>query len=46
MKLKYKFLGSVRYAQSTQEHTITEGSNVVGAYRANDNMIIGERNPF
>ena len=44
--LKYKFLGSVRYAQSTQEHTITEGSNVVGAYRANDNMIIGERNPF
>ena len=45
-ELKYKFLGSVRYAQSTQEHTITEGSNVVGAYRANDNMIIGERNPF
>ena len=44
--LKYKFLGSVRYAQRTQEHTITEGSNVVGAYRANDNMIIGERNPF
>ena len=45
-EFKYKFLGSVRYVKSTNEHSITEQSNVVGAYRANDNMIIGERNPF
>ena len=44
--LKYKFLGSVRYVKSTNEHSMTEDSNVVGAYRANGTMVIAEKNPF
>ena len=44
--LKYNFLGSVRHVKSGNEHTMTEHSNMVGAYKANETTIIADANPF
>lgn len=45
-KLQYAFVGAVRYVNSTNEHNITENSNVAGAYRADENTIIRDANIF
>ncbi|GJH39718.1 SusC/RagA family TonB-linked outer membrane protein [Capnocytophaga sp. HP1101] len=44
--LKYNFLGSVRHVKSSNEHSMKENSNVVGAYRANRTTVIAKANPF
>lgn len=44
--LKYNFLGSVRHVKSTNEHSIREKSNAVGAYRANETTIVANSNQF
>ncbi len=44
--LEYTFLGSVRYVNSSQEHNITENSNVAAAYRANETTVVAENNIF
>lgn len=44
--LKFNFLGSARYVTSSQEHTVTETSNIAEAYRAAENSTIRERNPY
>ena len=44
--LTYNFLGSARYATSNGEHSITEDSNVAGAYRANETTIVQDQNSF
>ena len=44
--LKYNFLGSVRHVKSSNEHSMRENSNVVGAYRANRTTVIAKANPF
>nr|WP_315011158.1 SusC/RagA family TonB-linked outer membrane protein [uncultured Capnocytophaga sp.] len=44
--LKYNFLGSVRHVKSSNEHSMREDSNVVGAYRANRTTVIAKANPF
>jgi TonB-linked SusC/RagA family outer membrane protein len=44
--LNYKFVGSVRYAMTSQEHKITENSNVAGAYRAADDATTRDDNKF
>ena len=44
--LKYNFLGSVRHVKSSNEHSMTEHSNIVEAYRANQTTIIANANPF
>lgn len=45
-KLDYAFVGAVRYANSGNEHKITENSNVAGAYRADENTVIRDANVF
>nr|WP_315239087.1 SusC/RagA family TonB-linked outer membrane protein [uncultured Flavobacterium sp.] len=48
--LSYNLTGSARYANTSREHRILEGSNVVGAYNAgvgeNENTQIQEDNVF
>ncbi|OXA78848.1 TonB-linked outer membrane protein, SusC/RagA family [Flavobacterium aquidurense] len=44
--LTYNFTGSARYANTTREHKILEGSNVVGAYNAMENTIVRDANIF
>ena len=44
--LKYNFLGSVRHVKSSNEHTMNEDSNVVGAYKANETSIVAKGNRF
>ena len=44
--LRYNFLGSVRHVKSSNEHSMREDSNVVGAYRANRTTVIAKANPF
>ena len=44
--LKYNFLGSLRHVKSSNEHSMTEDSNIVGAYRANETTIVAKSNPF
>lgn len=44
--LDYKFISSIRYAMSTQEHKINEHSNVAMAYRAADEYTTREANKF
>src|SRR5690606_6664285 len=34
--IKYNFIGAVRLVKTTTEHSMTENSNVAGAYRADD----------
>lgn len=45
-QLELSAVGSFRYAKSTQEHKITEQSNMAGAYRAAEDAIIKEENKF
>ncbi len=44
--LKYEFIGALRYVKSSQEHQITENSNMANAYRAASTSSIRERNQF
>ncbi len=44
--LTYTFLGSARYAVSNNEHSITENSNVAGAYRSNETSVVRNANTF
>ena len=44
--LKFSAVGSLRYVNSAQNHVITELSNVAQAYRAADNDIMRDSNPF
>ncbi|MEW7278447.1 SusC/RagA family TonB-linked outer membrane protein [Aquimarina sp. 2201CG1-2-11] len=44
--LKYNFLGTARYANSTNEHKVREDSNVAGAYRSNETTIVEDANIF
>lgn len=43
---KYEFLGSARYAKSTQENLVNENSNRANAYRANYNSQIANANTY
>ena len=44
--LTYNFTASSRYANTIREHNILEGSNVVGAYNADENAIVANANIF
>ncbi len=52
--LEYKLLknltfnssGSVRYVDSDRNHNVLDGSNVVGAYRADGSKITKDQNPY
>ncbi len=44
--LRYEFLGAIRYVKSSQEHEITENSNMANAYRAAGNSTIRSANKF
>ncbi|MEJ0106644.1 MAG: SusC/RagA family TonB-linked outer membrane protein [Bacteroidota bacterium] len=44
--LRYEFIGALRYVKSSQEHQITENSNMANAYRANDNATVNTNNKF
>jgi len=43
---KYEFVGALRYVKSTQEHNITENSNMANAYRAANTSTIRQANKF
>ncbi|MEC4114199.1 SusC/RagA family TonB-linked outer membrane protein [Myroides pelagicus] len=45
-QLTYNMNASVRYAVSRRDHNIMEGSNVVGAYNANETTIVNKQNIF
>jgi hypothetical protein len=45
-KLRYDFVGAIRYVRSTRQHEITENSNTANAYRAAENDFIRQRNPY
>lgn len=45
-KLRYEFIGALRYVKSTREHEITENANMANAYRADDNATIAASNKF
>jgi TonB-linked SusC/RagA family outer membrane protein len=44
--LKWEFVGALRYVKSSQEHQITENSNMANAYRAANTSTIRENNKF
>ncbi len=44
--LKYDFIGAIRFVRSTQEHEVTENSNMANAYRAADNSTMKANNPY
>ncbi len=44
--LTYNLTASARYANTTREHKILEGSNVVGAYNAMENTLVRDANIF
>lgn len=44
--LKYSTLGAIRLVKTSTEHSMTENSNVAGAYRANGNQQINQENRF
>lgn len=44
--LKYEFIGAIRYVKSSQEHQITENSNMANAYRAAGTSTIRQNNKF
>ena len=44
--LRFNFTGMLRYVKSDQVHRITEESNVAGAYRADGNSTIRQRNRY
>lgn len=43
--LSYDFVGSLRWVQSSREHTVREGSNLVESYRAAGSAVIRNENP-
>lgn len=45
-ELKYDFIGAVRMVKTTTEHSMTEDSNVAGAYRADGSQTILDNNRF
>ncbi len=45
-KLRYEFLGAVRYVRSTREHQITEKANMANAYRAAGTTQVRAQNKF
>ncbi|MGC4037927.1 MAG: SusC/RagA family TonB-linked outer membrane protein [Chitinophagaceae bacterium] len=45
-QLKYEFIGALRYVRSTQEHEVTENSNMANAYRAAGTAEIRQNNKF
>ncbi|MFT3702247.1 MAG: TonB-dependent receptor plug domain-containing protein, partial [Agriterribacter sp.] len=45
-QLKYEFIGAIRYVRSTQEHEVTENSNMANAYRAAGTAEIRRNNKF
>ncbi|AEW00809.1 SusC/RagA family protein [Niastella koreensis] len=44
--LRYEFVGALRVVKSTQEHQITENSNMANAYRAAGSTTIKQNNKF
>lgn len=44
--LKYDFIGAVRLVKTSTDHSMTENSNVAGAYRADYNQEVRENNRF
>jgi TonB-linked SusC/RagA family outer membrane protein len=44
--LRYEFIGALRYVRSSQEHQITENSNMANAYRAAGTSEIKRSNKF
>ncbi|MTG98646.1 SusC/RagA family TonB-linked outer membrane protein [Myroides albus] len=44
--LKYNVNGSARYATTKRVHNVTENSNVIAAYNANENTIERDQNVF
>lgn len=44
--LQYDFVGSMRWVQSSREHSIKEGSNLAEAYRAAGSATIRDQNQF
>ncbi|RFM26287.1 SusC/RagA family TonB-linked outer membrane protein [Deminuibacter soli] len=44
--LKYEFVGSLRYVKSSNEHEVTENSNMANAYRAAGSSTIRQANKF
>ncbi|MDR0229301.1 MAG: SusC/RagA family TonB-linked outer membrane protein [Flavobacteriaceae bacterium] len=45
-KLTYNLSAAARYANTKRTHNLTETSNVVGAYNANDNTVVNGQNVF
>ena len=45
-QLRYEFIGAIRYVRSTQEHEVTENSNMANAYRAASTAEIRRNNRF
>jgi TonB-linked SusC/RagA family outer membrane protein len=44
--LRYDFIGAIRYVRSTQEHEVTENSNMANAYRAAETATMRQNNQF
>jgi len=44
--LRWEFVGALRYVKSSQEHQITENSNMANAYRAAGTSTIRDNNKF
>jgi hypothetical protein len=44
--IKYNFIGAVRFVKTSTEHSMTEDSNVAGAYRADGTQQIRDGNRF
>ncbi len=44
--IKYNFIGAVRFVKTGTEHSMTENSNVAGAYRADGTQQIRDQNQF
>lgn len=44
--LRFDFIGALRYVNSSQEHQVTENSNMANAYRAAGSSTIRENNKF
>lgn len=45
-RLRYDFIGALRYVKSTREHEITENSNMANAYRAAETSTMRDANNF
>jgi TonB-linked SusC/RagA family outer membrane protein len=45
-QISYNFKGGLRYVKTSEEHDVNENSNEANAYRANQNGIVNQSNPF